>query len=66
MYFLLDYRMNRPEVVFVSIYLDHVKQKRQQYLQDTDSEDQSLVLITKALDEQSIQGGSDHDDKTTL
>ena len=66
MYFLLDYRRNRPEVVFASVYLDRVKEKRQQYLRETDAECRSLVLITKVLDEESMEGHCNQGHKTTL
>ena len=50
MYFLIDYRKNRPEVLFVTVDLATAKKRRASYLEETDHDDEQLVLITKEVE----------------
>ena len=50
MYFLIDYRKNRPEVLFVTVSLSRIKELRASYLEETDHDGEQLVLITKEVE----------------
>ncbi len=51
MYFLIDYRLDQPKVVYASIYKSSVLNRRDEYLKETNKEASALVMITKAIEE---------------